>query len=421
MEASLPPSRRYGCRNQYTDIHERRNKMKIAWLSSWPPRPCGIATYSDELIEALRKAQNEIHVICHPDGGRPGEKKIYPVMKTEVPGWDETVYDTVQKINPDIVHIQHEYGLYQTSGDNASGLFRFLFRLQVQQKYPAVITYHSVYSRLKPMIRLYMDVMQRLVQAGIVHTEYQWMNLHANLGRVADNVYVIPHGAAAGISIPKAQAKKKLELDGKLVLGMLGWFTPTKGFDSVLEIWDDLARNLGENAVLVLAGDARLGDPNQIDYKQKLLDLVEKSAHKDQIKIHLGSFTPEEYNYTMACFDLMVMPYTFASQSGNLAHSFALGVPAVVSGLEGLKAEAEASGAAVAVPPGDREELKRAIMTIMGNESLRKTYAKRAKFYVKHKISWPNTAKKHMRVYRKSANRLKRGARDLIADAILSN
>jgi glycosyltransferase involved in cell wall biosynthesis len=393
--------------------------MKIAWLSSWPPRPCGIATYSDELIMALRKAQYEIDVICHPDGGRPGEKNVYPVMNTEVPGWDETVYDTIQKINPDIVHIQHEYGLYQTSGDHASGLYRFLFRLQVQGKYPAVITYHSVYSRLNPRIRLYMDIMQRLVQAGIVHAEYQWMNLHANLGRMVDNVYVIPHGAATEVSIPKAQAKKQIELEGKLVLGMLGWFTQTKGFDRVLEIWDDLADELGDNTWLVLAGDARLGDPNQKDYKKKLLDLVARCVHNDRIKVLQGSFTPEEYNRIMAAFDLMVMPYTFASQSGNLAHSFALGVPAVVSGLEGLKAEAEASGAAVAVSPGDSEELKRAILMIMSDGDLRKKLIQRASAYVKKKINWSITAKKHMQVYKKAAMRMKRGERDLITEAIL--
>jgi glycosyltransferase involved in cell wall biosynthesis len=393
--------------------------MKIAWLSSWPPRPCGIATYSEELITALRKAQNNIHVICHPDGGRPREKNIHPVMNTDMPGWDEAVYDTIQKINPDIVHIQHEYGLYQTSADHASGLFRLLFRLQIQGKYAAVITYHSVYSRLSPMIRRYMDVMQRLVQAGIVHAEYQWMSLHANLGRTVDNVYVLPHGAAAGISVSKKQAKKKLGLEGKHVLGMLGWFTQTKGFDQVLEIWDDLAEELADNTWLVLAGDARLGDPNQIDYKKKLFDLVERCVYKDRIKVVQGSFTPEEYNDIMAAFDLMVMPYTFASQSGNLAHSFALGVPAVVSGLEGLKAEAEASGAAVAVSPGDREELKQAILMIMGNANLRKMYAQRAKAYVKKKISWSITAKKHMQIYKKAAIHLKQGTRDLITEAIL--
>jgi glycosyltransferase involved in cell wall biosynthesis len=393
--------------------------MKIAWMSSWPPRPCGIATYSEELIAALRKAKNDIHIICHPDGGRPGEKKVYPVINTEEHGWDEAVYDTVQKINPDVIHVQHEYGLYQTSGDHASGLFRLLFRLHVQGKYPVVVTYHSVYTRLSPMIRLYMDVMQRLVHAGIVHAEYQWMNLHANLGHVVDNVYIIPHGAATEVSISRKEAKKKLGLEGRHVLGMLGWFTQTKGFDSVLEIWDELARELGEDTMLVLAGDARRGDPNQIDYKQKLLSFVEQCEHKDRIKVVLGSFAPEEYNDIMASFDLMVMPYTFASQSGNLAHSFALGVPAVVSGLEGLKAEAEASGAAVAVPLGDKEELKRAILMIMANESLRKKYAQRAKSYVKDRISWSITAKKHLRVYKKSINHKKQDRRDLIAEAIL--
>jgi glycosyltransferase involved in cell wall biosynthesis len=294
-----------------------------------------------------------------------------------------------------------------------------LFRLQVQGKYPAVITYHSVYSRLSPMIRLYMDVMQRLVQAGIVHAEYQWLNLHANLGRIVDNVYVIPHGAAAGVSISNTHAKKKLGLEGNLALGMIGWFTQTKGFDQVIEIWDDLAAELDENTWLVLAGDARLGDPNQIDYKKKLLDLVAKCVHKDRIKVLQGSFTPEEYNRIMAAFDLMVMPYTFASQSGNLAHSFALGVPAVVSGLEGLKAEAEASGAAVPVSPGDREELKRAILMIMGNPALRKRYAQRARKYVTKKISWSITAKKHIKVYKQAAKGMKRGARDLITEAII--
>jgi len=264
-----------------------------------------------------------------------------------------------------------------------------------------------------------MDVMQRLVQAGIVHAEYQWMNLHANLGRIVDNVYVIPHGAATGELISKKQAKKKLGLEGKHVLGMIGWFTQTKGFDRVLEIWDDLASELGDSTWLVLAGDARLGDPNQIDYKKKLLDLVEQCVHNDRIKLLQGSFNPEEYNNILAAFDLMVMPYTFASQSGNLAHSFALGVPAVVSGLEGLKAEAEASGAAVPVSLGDSEELKRAILMIMGDADLRKRYVQRARAYVNKKISWSITAKKHIQVYKKAAMSMKRGALDLIAEAIL--
>ncbi|MBC7189745.1 glycosyltransferase, partial [Candidatus Aerophobetes bacterium] len=89
------------------------------------------------------------------------------------------------------------------------------------------------------------------------------------------------------------------------------------------------------------------------------------------------------------------------SQSGNLAHSFSLGVPVVATGIEGLKAEIEASGAGIAVPPGDDFELARAILTLMKDDNLRKVYSKRALNYVKKKIAWPIIARKHIALYRK--------------------
>ncbi len=375
--------------------------MKIAWLSSWLPRHCGIATYSKELVEALQHEGNDIHIICHPDGGAPGEKNVYPVIDTDHHGWDEAVYEVVKSIRPDVVHIQHEFGLYRTGGDNASGLFRPLFRWKVEGKPPVVVTYHSVYTELSFMICSYLDTMQMLVDAGIVHALYQWAYLHTNLGRIVENVYVIPHGASVRKSISRDSAKDALGLRGKKVLGMLGWFTPTKGFHRVLSMWDDLSRHLGPDTTLVLAGDARLGDPQQIEYKKKLLGIVEKSASRNSIKVLLGSFSPGEYERILASFDAMVMPYTFASQSGNLAHSFSLGVPVVASGIEGLKAEIEASGAGIAVPPGNDTELKRAIINIMEDDDLQAEYSKRALNYVRESIGWNITAKKHVKLYRK--------------------
>ena len=375
--------------------------MRIAWLSSWPPRHCGIATYSTELVQELRKNRNQVRILCHPDGGAPGENNVYPVLDTTKPGWDEAAYQTVRTLTPDVVHIQHDYGLYQTAGDHAASLFRLLFRWQVEKKFPVVVTYHSVYTRLNRMMALYIDVMQRLLDAGIVHETYQWIHLPANIGRTLNNIYVIPHGAKVNPKVTRKETKQELELAGKKVVGMIGWFTETKGFHRVLERWDRICERLGSEIVLVLAGEARLGDPAQLDYKKKLLDLVDKSRFKDQIKLVLGSFQPDEYEKVLASFDVLIMPYSFASQSGNLAHSFSLGVPVVVSALEGLKAEIEESGAGIGVAPNDGEELERAIVSIMKDDSLRERLSRRAREYVKHKINWSITVDKHLRLYRK--------------------
>ena len=45
--------------------------------------------------------------------------------------------------------------------------------------------------------------------------------------------------------------------------------------------------------------------------------------------------------------------------------------------------------------------MKRAIVTIMGDDDLRRAYSERAKRYVANQISWNITARKHQTLYRK--------------------
>lgn len=374
--------------------------MRIAWISSWPPSACGIATYSRELVEEIRKLGHEVMVVCHTDGGERGEKDVYPVIQLNDPGWGDTLYRTVIKINPDLVHIQHEYGLYRRENDYSAGLISPVYRWSVEKRFPLVITYHSVYSRLDRQRALYMSLTLRIIQAGIVHEEYQKINLPYNLGWVPENVRVIPHGAKIFDPYSKEEAKEKLGLDGKKVVGMIGWFAPTKGYHRVINLWGEVVENLSSDAVLVLAGETRPKSDYGEEYKRKLLNLISNSRGKEKIKLILKVFDFDEYNLILSSFDVVVLPYTFASQSGCLAHAFSLGVPVIASGIEGLKEEMEKSKAGIVVSPEDDTELKRAIIMMLEDNNLRSEYSKRAKEYVKYKISWQKIAEKHIKLYR---------------------
>ena len=156
---------------------------------------------------------------------------------------------------------------------------------------------------------------------------------------------------------------------------------------------------MGEDVYLVVAGDARLGSAGGQITKPRVLKAIDESKYKGRIKVIMGSFTPQRYDQILSAFDLLVLPYSQASQSGNLAHSFALGVPAVVTALEGLKSQIEESGAGIAVPPGNDYELERAIVGLMGNDELRKHYAEQTQKYVTNEIKWSITAVKHLRIY----------------------
>ncbi len=383
--------------------------MKIAWVSSWPPRHCGIATYSEELVSTLRGLGNDVKVICHTDGGEKGEKDVYPVLDPSDSSFDETLYQVVKKIHPEVVHIQHEYGLYvRGNNDYSSGLLRPLFRWHAEAEFPVVITYHSVYTALDRGQRYFMDISLNLVNAGIVHQENQWASIPLNIGRVPHNVYVIPHGAKG--FAPISGAKEKFGLKDKMVVGMIGWWEPNKGIERMIKLWPEIISEAGrEDLVLVVAGDARPGSPGGQITKPKVLDLLKKSPVRKRIKVIRGSFNPQRYDEILSSFDLMVLPYSFASQSGNLAHAFAMGIPAVVTAVEGLKSQVEESKAGIAVPPEDDLELKRAILTLIGNEELRRRYKERAKNYVTDEIRWSIIANKHQRIYQFAREEMTKG------------
>ena len=384
--------------------------MDIVMVTSWSPRHCGIATYSSELVGALRKNGHHVDIICHTDEEYGGhrEEGVYPVIDTNDPGWDEKVYATVQQIKPDVVHIQHEYGLYLTHGDYGGRIVPLLFRLKLE-KIPSVMTYHSIYTSLDRPEAIFTDVSLRLLDSAIVHAEVQKLFLPYNLDWIPHNVHVISHGAKE--VVPDPLAKERFGLAGKKVALCIGWFEPNKRFEDVIEIWPEVIREAGKAAILLIAGDARPGSSTGIKYKEQLLRKIEESPAKDNIKTILGAFDPDTYDSIISASDFVVLPYKHASQSGNLAHSFALNKPAIVSSLEGLKAGIEASGAGIAVPVDDLAELRKAITILLTSDLMLETYSEHAQGYVANHIIWKNVARKHTLVYENAIDRVTYGTK----------
>ncbi|MGZ4934122.1 MAG: glycosyltransferase [Halobacteriota archaeon] len=377
--------------------------LQICFVSPYPPRFGGIATYSYELIEALKKRGNTVFVICNPDhnaGGHNGQEDVFPVMDVEKAGWFKDVIATIGKLSPDVVHIQHEYGLYDVNGKLSTDLIDLLVRLNLQSV-PTVITYHSVYSTLSDKESVFINLSLQLVDAGIVHEELQKIFLPINLGWVPQNVYVIPHGAevleAGGVPDPP-EAKQRYGLQDKEVVMCLGWWEPYKRFEDVVKIWPEVVRE-APNAVLVIAGDARPGSRDGVRYKPTLLKAIEASPAKESIVVIQGSFLPVEYLTVENAADILVFPYGRSSQSGVLAHAFSLGKPVIVTNVGGLEAEVEASGGGVITPLGDLEQLRDYTVLLLRNKDIRERYARRALAYVEERIGWKFVAGLHQQLY----------------------
>jgi len=391
-------------KEQAAPQNEEAHPLRICMVTPFPPRPDGIAIYSSELITAMQNFGHTVYVISHTDedvGGHGAQPNVFGIIDITKPDWERVIFEKITEIKPDVVHVQHEYGLYAHNGDYGISIIDLLFLL-FDARVPTVITYHSVYSTLSRDEAMFTDLSLCTVDAGIVHEEFQKIFLPANLGRIPDNVYVIPHGAktavAADVPDPVTSRRQRGFDDKKIVLCM-GWWEPNKRFEDVVAIWPDVIER-AKDAVLVIAGDARPGSPSGLYYKPKLLAAIQNSPVRDRIHVITGAFTPQEYDAILNMADVVVLPYDRASQSGNLAHAFALGKPAVVTAVEGLKAEVEASQAGATVPLGSLEDLKAAITLLLRNNELRELFSKRAREYVQTKIGWSIVARKHLVLYR---------------------
>lgn len=139
--------------------------MRVGMISTFPPIECGIGTYASFLVEELRKLRNEVYIVSQI--GAEGEK-VYPVFNDD--DLADRVFETMTKFTPDVVHIQHEYGLY--GKDMGLNIIPLLYKFRFAG-IPMAVTPHTVYEDFSEQQALIIDAIVRLSQAVIVHHEFQ--------------------------------------------------------------------------------------------------------------------------------------------------------------------------------------------------------------------------------------------------------
>jgi hypothetical protein len=83
--------------------------MRVGFISTYPPIECGIATYTLYLTEALRQKQTDLYIASHMGGAGP---QVFPCFDYEDGDLADKAFSMMIRFTPDIVHIQHEFGLF---------------------------------------------------------------------------------------------------------------------------------------------------------------------------------------------------------------------------------------------------------------------------------------------------------------------
>lgn len=373
---------------------------KIIWISSYIPRSCGIAFYSAHYISALKKyakrtgKQVEFKIIAHTDA----KESDYPVIDNiKDKSWHHKVLDVIKKEKPDVVHIQHEYGLYETHSDGNQRVLELIEMIR-KEGIAVVMTYHSVYEKLEKPHAEFVDKSLNLLSAGIFHEEYQKQALKENIGRVPENVFILPHGSREDIDMDKDKVREEFGYTkNDLIVGSAGIAGERKGFRTITRQWPKVVEKF-PNAILSLELKPHMAKETRV-YIDKVLEEIMASPVSDNIEFIVKNYREMEFYRKLRSFDILVLPYKSESQSGVLAHGFSTATPAIVTDIEGLGAEIRNSKAGIAVKK--REDFWKAVIKMLGDPELRARCSRNARNYVEKVSGWNIIARKTFEIYEK--------------------
>jgi len=361
--------------------------MRIVFVSTYPPIECGIGTYTSFLVEALERTPNEIHIVSQY--GAEG-RHVYPSYDPNDDGIARKIFSVTNRVTPDLVHIQHEFGLYGELEGIA--VLELIYRIKSTTT-PVIATFHTVQSEPEFRRELILRTMCRELDGIIVHEEEHINILRSVFDTDPAKIFLIPHGARVMDPVP--DARKKLGLEDKKVILLTGYLWHTKCFEKIVDLFPRIVEKVPD-AWLVLSSRPRMLEFNT--YRRMLLEKINNSPARDRIEVFRGRFPQKTFDTILSASDLIVLPYTAGAQSGMMAHAMTFGKPLVTSNLAVFVDTLEKSGAGFYAETDD--EYVDRIVTLLTDPEVYKRFSRNALTYVKKNISWDIVARKTIKVYK---------------------
>lgn len=365
---------------------------RIALASTYPPRRCGIATFTADLGQAL--GDHEIVALHGPGDARATDLPVHHVIRTDVRADYRGAATSLRDCGIRAVSVQHEYGIW--GSDDGEGVLEFLDALSV----PAVATLHTVLRQPTVGQRRVMQGILERCAAVVVMSRAAAAILVDGYSADATKIEIIPHGVPDLPFVDPDMVKPALGLGGRPVLLSFGLVGPGKGYESVIEAMRDVVRAVPRACYVILgATHPTLLRAEGERYRGRLEALVADLGLSDHV-MFIDRFVGQlELSRWLEAADVFVTPYPNLDQivSGTLSYAMAAG-KASVSTPYLYASEILADGRGRLVPVGEPVAMSDALVELLKDGDLRAAMAQRAYDHGRGMI-WSRVAADYQRLF----------------------
>ena len=304
----------------------------VVFLSTYPPRECGIATFTNDLVNAfdemyMPREESKIIAIHNNDSRFKYSKKVIFELSQHA---QEEYAALAHKLNEmeqvKLVNIQHEFGIF--GGEYGNYLLDFMRAL----KRPIVITFHTVLPIPSEKLKKTVVDIASCVQKIIVMTKTSKDILMRDYALKEEQISIIPHGIHPQPYDGHAPAKTALKLRDKTVISTFGLLSRNKGIEYGIEALPEVVKKYPKLIYLIIGAThpdvlTREGE----SYRNELIKKVGELGLTDHVFFYNQYMTTHELLQFLKATDIyMALPLDpNQAVSGTLSYALGAGRPVI--------------------------------------------------------------------------------------------
>lgn len=297
----------------------------VAFLSTYPSRECGLATFTQDLVRALDDVDlidsPKVIAVSDNDKYHYSDRVIMEISQHDRESYIKAVQE-INKSDIELLVIEHEYGIF--GGEAGEYILDFVKNLEI----PFVTTLHTVLPNPKEK--------QREVLKELGKRSTKVVTMAKNTKPLLKDVYemdlskveVIHHGVPYRILESREKLKEKHGFLGKNVISTFGLLSPGKGLEYGIEAVAKVVKEHRDVVYLILGQiHPAIKKQSGEEYREKLIDKVNELGIEDHVIFVNKYLTKDEIIQYLRMSDIYMTPYLGKDQavSGTLAYAVGYG------------------------------------------------------------------------------------------------
>ena len=370
---------------------------RIAYVSTYPPRECGIANFTKDLIDAIERLHEfrPPRVIAINEEGAIYNYDMRVKFQIERDSIDDYVqaarYVDLSRVN--LVNLQHEFGLF--GGEWGEHINSFLEDLQK----PVVTTLHTIVPNFGSTAQTVLESIAHHSASIVVMTRTA-MQLLKNNNIQREKINVIPHGCPDVPFVTSERPKASLGLRDRIVLSTSGLINRGKGIEYAIRALPSIVEK--EPRILYLIIGETHPEVRKIKgerYRRRLMRLVDELKLGKHVRFHNRFLSKRQLIRYLQATDIYITPYVDRNQISSGTLAYALGTGKAIISTPYLHAEeALADGRGLICKFRNPTSIAECINRLLEDPELRLRLERKAYAYSRN-FTWPKVAEKYVKLF----------------------